>query len=55
MNVEFKFKPLQRVETDLSGEGIVEMCGIDRTELKTYYVRTSKKSTWFFEDQLKEK
>lgn len=51
MQVEFKFKIDEKIITPFGLKGFIGLCAIGR-DGKSYWVKTSQNSEWFFEDQL---
>ncbi len=54
MTVDFKFSVSQAVKTCFDDIGVIEMCGIDDSNDKKYFVMREKENKWFRECQLSE-
>lgn len=54
MTVDFKFSVGQAIKTCFDDIGVVEMCGIDDSDDKKYFVMREKENKWFRESQLSE-
>lgn len=52
MQVEFKFKPGQKVTTSVGATGIVDSAMIDRAGTKQYFVKTANDGQWWNEEDL---
>jgi len=52
MDVHFKFKVKQWIKTPFGEMGYIEMCAIDESPYKKYYVQSKETARWFNEDDL---
>ena len=51
--VDFLFDVKDVITTPFDQKGIIEMCAIDGSKKKVYFVKTQINSEWYDEDELK--